>query len=345
MRAIKLSITLFIILFSLDSLNAINNMELMRKAQSLRNEGKYIETAELYENFIQDNGHDAILYYSAACARALTGNIDAALENLHLSIKHGLLEVEWLKSDEDFVSIRSDERFDDLITELEQKIKILVSELPQKHNEDEIIKLPEPYIDSDISLEKTLAERRSIRKFDTEPISLDDISQILWAAYGITYPIPDGPEFLRGGLKTAPSAGALYPLELYVVAGNVSNLPAGVYKYLPEPHALTRVLEGDKRQPLCNAALQQPWVLEAPASIVYSAIFSRTTDKYGVRGRERYVCMDLGHSAENIYLQATALGLGTVAIGAFSDVQLKLTIHMTKEEEPLYIMPLGKVRH
>ena len=345
MKMIKLIITIFTILFALGSLNAIGNMELMRKAQNLRAEGKYIETAELYENFIRNNGPDAILYYSAACARALAGNIDAALENLQLSIEHGLLEIEWLRSDEDFVSIRSDERFDDLITELEHKIEILVSELPRKHNEDEIIKLPEPRIDSNISLEKTLTERRSIRKFNNEPVTVDDISQILWAAYGITYPIPDGPEFLRGGLKTAPSAGALYPLELYVVAGNVTNLPAGIYKYLPETHALIPILEGDKRQPLCNAALQQPWVLEAPASIVYSAFFNRSTDKYGERGRERYVCMDLGHSAQNIYLQATALGLGTVAIGAFSDVQLKLTIRMTKEEEPLYIMPLGKIRH
>ena len=97
------------------------------------------------------------------------------------------------------------------------------------------------------------------------------------------------------------------------------------------------------RKDLAKAALDQSWILEAPASLVYSAVFSRTTDRYGDRGRERYVCMDLGHSAQNVYLQAIALDMGTVAIGAFSDIKVKLVINMTREEEPIYIMPLGKL--
>jgi SagB-type dehydrogenase family enzyme len=188
-----------------------------------------------------------------------------------------------------------------------------------------------------------MKNRRSIRSYKSTPLTLAEISQILWAGYGITYSAGNLPPFLRGGLRTAPSAGALYPLDLYIVVWNASDLPAGVYWYKSEKHQLVRIFEGNKHDALSEAAFDQPHFETAAAAIVYSAIFERNTQKYGQRGRERYVCMDLGHSAENIYLQAYALNIGTCAIGAFTDIRVKQVVGMTKKEEPLYIMPLGKM--
>jgi SagB-type dehydrogenase family enzyme len=216
----------------------------------------------------------------------------------------------------------------------------LLATLPDSHPATTVVKLPDPARDGRVSVEKALAERRSVRQYASTPLKLADISQLLWAAYGVTKPVPNLPQ-LHGGLRTAPSAGALYPLELYVVAGNVTELAPGVYWYRPETHDLVLVAAGDKRPALFGAAASQTCVRDAPASLVYSAVFSRNTDKYGKRGRERYVCMDLGHSAENVYLQCGSLGLGTCAIGAFHDDSLKLVVGMTKTEEPLYIMPVG----
>jgi SagB-type dehydrogenase family enzyme len=204
------------------------------------------------------------------------------------------------------------------------------------------VKLPAPALDGSVSAEKCLAQRRSVRTYADQPLTLAEVSQLLWAAYGITKPVPDLPQ-LRGGIRTAPSAGALYPLELYVVAGNVTGLAPGVYRYRPETHDLILVLAGDRRPALFGAATSQTCVRDAPALIVYSAVFSRNTNKYGPRGRERYVCMDLGHSAENVYLQCGTLGLGTCAIGAFADDKLKSAMRMPKDEEPLYIMPVGRL--
>lgn len=343
MKKNKVFINILILISLSLFLFADDSMELYRKAADLRAEGKYKETAEMYENYIAENGPDALNYYGAACAWALGGNKDAALKNLSLSIDNGMLEPEWIKTDEDFEILKNDKQFEEIIAQLEHKIIRLENNLPEKHEEKTTIELPEPRLDSEISLEETLQKRRSIRKYSDDPLTMEEVSQILWAAYGLTKPYPDGPAFLRGGLKTAPSAGARYPLEIYLVAGNVTELSTGIYKYRAEDHSIFKISDGDIRKELAEAALDQPWVLEAPASLVYSAVFSRTTDTYGDRGRERYVCMDLGHSAENVYLQAVALDMGTVAIGAFSDIKVKLLINMTKEEEPIYIMPLGKL--
>jgi SagB-type dehydrogenase family enzyme len=209
--------------------------------------------------------------------------------------------------------------------------------------DDSVIVLPAPQLRGELSVEEALHARRSVREYADSALTLAEVSQVLWAAYGVTMPIPDGPGFLRGGLKTAPSAGALYPLEVYVVAGHVGGLDAGVYRYKPEAHELHKVVRGDVRDELCRAAWGQDMVKRAPASIVYSAVFERTTGKYGTRGRERYVCMDLGHSAENVYLQCAALGLSTCAIGAFDDAAVKRVVGMPDAEEPLYIMPVGRL--
>jgi SagB-type dehydrogenase family enzyme len=200
--------------------------------------------------------------------------------------------------------------------------------------------LPAPNTDGDVSVEKALANRRSYRNFQNIELSQEQLSQILWAAYGITEP-RENPAFLRGGLRTAPSAGALYPFEIYVIVGNVKGIDVGVYKYVSQEHKLIQTIDKDVREELCTAALGQKMVKEAPVTVFYSAIFSRMTDKYGERGRERYVCMDLGHSAQNIYLQAEALQLGTCAIGAFIDKDVSVVLQLPEEEEPLYMMPVG----
>lgn len=201
--------------------------------------------------------------------------------------------------------------------------------------------LPSPVLEGSLSVEEALSTRRSHRSFIDEKISAEDISQILWAAYGITKPLSGFP-LTQGGLRTAPSAGAMYPLQLYVLIGKVSDIEPGVYKYIPRGHRIVRVIDKDVRDQLCSAALDQEMIKTAPASLFYSADFSITMKRYGERGRERYVCMDLGHSAENVYLQAEALHMGTCAIGAFTDDEVRAVMQLPENEEPLYIMPIGK---
>jgi len=198
--------------------------------------------------------------------------------------------------------------------------------------EPEIIKLPEPKYDSSISIEGALLKRRSVRAFKDKPVTLSEVSQPLWAAEGIADP---------GGLRTAPSAGALYPLELYVVTGNVNGLPAGIYKYRPKRHELLSIAKGDSRIHLCNAALGQSPIRRAAAVIVLSGVYERTTNKYGERGIS-YVHMEAGHAAQNVSLQAVSLWLGTVVIGAFRDEEVKRMLKMEDRERPLYIMPVGR---
>lgn len=202
-----------------------------------------------------------------------------------------------------------------------------------------IYTLPAPQTDGTVSLEKTLAERRSRRDFREKALSAAQLSQMLWAAYGVTAPNEDAR--LKGGFRTAPSAGARYPFEIYAIVGKVVGIDAGVYRYLPDKHQIVQIIAGDKRAELCAAAFRQEMIEKAPVSIFYSAIYSRTTERYGDRGRDRYVGMDLGHSAQNVYLQAEALHLGSCAIGAFSDEEVAEVLQLSEEETPLYIMPIG----
>lgn len=205
-----------------------------------------------------------------------------------------------------------------------------------------MVRLPAPRLEGTVSVEKAIQGRRSVRGYSGEAMALADAAQLLWAAYGITEPRPNGPAFLRGGLRAAPSAGALYPLEIYLVAGKVTGLAPGIYRYLSEKHELARIEAGDRRQELCQAALGQDWINQAPASLVFSAVFERTTKKYGKRGRERYVCMDAGFAGENVYLQAQALGMGCCIAGAFNDDQVKQVLNMAAAEEPLCILAVGR---
>ena len=185
-----------------------------------------------------------------------------------------------------------------------------------------------------MSIEEALEQRRSIREFSREGIVLEDVSELLWAAQGITS---------RRGYRAAPSAGGLYPLELYVVAGDVEGLSPGVYRYRPKKHDLVLVASGDQRKPLASAALGQGWVRQAPAVLVITAVYERTMAKYGQRGR-RYVHMEVGHAAQNVYLQATSRGLGTVMVGAFNDEEVQRVLDLPADHEPLGLMPVGHGR-
>jgi len=201
------------------------------------------------------------------------------------------------------------------------------AELPSKE-----IKLPEPRLDSAVSLETALCKRRSVREFSGAPLELSQLSQLGWAAQGVT-----GPEVHR----TAPSAGGLYALELYVIAANVNGLAAGIYKYDLITHALVSLLKGDIRRELSRAALDQSSISQAAAIFGLSAVYERITAKYGERGI-RYAHMEAGHAAQNLLLQAVVLDLGAVLVGAFDDAKVKRVLSLSKQEAPLYLIPVGK---
>jgi len=199
-----------------------------------------------------------------------------------------------------------------------------------------IVLLPYPKLKGNVSVEEALLMRRSIREYLPKPLTLQQLAQILWAAQGITE--------LNYKFRTAPSAGATYPLELYVVVktGGVEGLRAGIYKYDVETHTLMLIKEGDFSDELARAALDQDWVRNAPVNIVIVAEYERTTRYYGSRGYQ-YVHMEVGHVGENIYLQAVALNLGTVAVGAFYDDQVAEILDLPSNYRPLYIMPVGAI--
>jgi SagB-type dehydrogenase family enzyme len=196
------------------------------------------------------------------------------------------------------------------------------------------IALPKPRLEGEVAVERALAKRRSLREFAAGPLPLEAVSQLLWAAQGITH---------EEGLRTAPSAGALYPLEVYLVAGAVSGVRPGVYHYDPRRHRLLLASKGDARAAVAEAALDQDWVAEAPAIIVLAGVYARTTRKYGERA-ERYVHMEVGHAAQNVYLQATAQGLGTTMVGAYRDAELARVLALPRDVKPLALLPVGTPR-
>lgn len=216
-----------------------------------------------------------------------------------------------------------------------QKIKNQEEEIMLVKN-SETISLPQPKTSNQVSLEEVINKRRSRRDFTNQNLSLDEVSQILWAAQGVTDK--------EKGFRSAPSAGALYPIELYLTVGKegAEDLAAGVYHFNPEKFTLERHLSGDLRQDLREAALGQTAISQTPASLVITAVLERTTQKYGERGK-RYVYMEAGHVAQNVYLQVESLGLGTVSIGAFDDQWVKQVLSLSDETQPLYIMPIGNV--
>ena len=195
-----------------------------------------------------------------------------------------------------------------------------------------VVALPVPRLKGETSLEEAISGRRSRREFRGSPLTLEQVSQILWAAQGITN---------GEGRRAAPSAGALYALDLYVAAGGqaVGGLTEGVYHYDPQGHSLERTLEGDARPTLAQLAVQA-FIAEAPVVLVITAEYERTSGKYGDRAT-RYVHMEAGHAAQNVYLQAEALGLGTVVAGSFQDDAVAQALSLPAAYRPMYMMPIG----
>lgn len=194
-----------------------------------------------------------------------------------------------------------------------------------------IVTLPAPVKTGEVSVEEALTRRRSHRAYSGSTLTTAEISQILWAAQGKS----------AGGKRTAPSAGGLYPLELYLFAGRIEALNSGVYHYNPDKHTLELIRARDLREELSVAALKQQWVKKAPAVILFAGNYSRTAKKYGLRAR-RYVHIEVGHAAQNVYLQATALGLGAVMVGAFNDQKVRKITGIKDNESVLALMPLGR---
>ena len=198
----------------------------------------------------------------------------------------------------------------------------------------ESIFLTEPRHFGDVSLERAIYERKAVRSFEDRSLRFDQLSQLLWAASGKTI---DG---ITGPSRSAPSAGGLYPLEFFAVIGKVEGLKSGIYRYSWKDHSVRLEKEGDLRAKLASASLSQLFIRDAPMIIVITAVYERTAWKYGDRGVIRYVHMDAGHAAQNIFLQAIALGLGTVTVGAFMDHEVKKLLNV-RDEDPLLIMPIG----
>jgi SagB-type dehydrogenase family enzyme len=206
-----------------------------------------------------------------------------------------------------------------------------------------IIRLPAPRLKGNVSLEETILRRRAVRRYHTEPLLLSQLSQILWSAQGMT----GTREF-----RATPSAGATYPLEIFVVVGDQCviasvakqasrELRAGTYHYDPKSHSLSLHISGDLRPDLARAALDEEFIAKVPMDIVICALYHRTSYRYGKRG-ERYVHIEVGHVGENIHLQAVALGLSTVEVGAFNDEAVANVLGVEEQIRPLYIMPVGK---
>jgi SagB-type dehydrogenase family enzyme len=197
----------------------------------------------------------------------------------------------------------------------------------------ELVKLPPPALKGTVSVEEALRARRTVRSFAARALDLPQVSQLLWATQGITDP---------RGLRTAPSAGATYPLEIYLVAGErgVTGLDPGLYRYRPREHALELTLKSDLRAPVARACLSQSWMAEAPVMLVFAAEFRRCTARYGERGI-MYTHMEVGHAGENLFLQAGALGLSAGIVGAFTDQALSRTLQLPREHAPLLVMPVG----
>jgi SagB-type dehydrogenase family enzyme len=195
----------------------------------------------------------------------------------------------------------------------------------------QLIQLPRPRLKSGYSFEKVLGERRSVREYSSEALTLAHVSQLLWAAQGVTH---------TEGWRTAPSAGATFPLELYLVAGNVNGLAQGLYRYRADQHKLIQFVNKDLRADLAAAALGQEWMKGSAIIIVIAAAYDRATRKYGQRGI-RYAHMEVGHAAQNVYLQAASLNLGTALVGAFDDKRVKEVLKLPSDEQPLGLMPVG----
>lgn len=209
------------------------------------------------------------------------------------------------------------------------------------------IPLPAPRFDSDYSIEKALLNRRSVRGYSSDALSQKELAQLLWACQGVSRveTWQWSTRKVQTNYRTAPSAGALYPLEVYTLVKRIEGLEPGLYHYLPGPgkdnHSLELLRQGESSADLADAALAQGSVTEAAVNIIIGGVVDRMTVKYGRRARQ-YVLMEVGHAAQNLCLQAQGLGIGVVPIGAFADEQVRKFID--EDCEPFYILSVGKIR-
>jgi len=195
-----------------------------------------------------------------------------------------------------------------------------------------VVMLPRPALNGRLSFEKTLSQRRSIREYAHGALTLAELGQLAWAAQGIT-----GPE----GKRTAPSARAVYPLTVYFVANDVADFAKGVYRYEPGGHALALVAAGDHVPALSAATSREAFIAPAPLLVVVAADSVLAAEKFGARA-ERWCAMETGFVVQDVYLQATALGLGTVMIGGFDDAALRRAIELPANQLPYALMPVGR---
>lgn len=185
-----------------------------------------------------------------------------------------------------------------------------------------------------MSVEEALSRRRSVREYAPGPLRLAEVGQLLWAAQGVTS---------EAGGRTAPSARAVHPLGVLLVAGEVAGLAPGVYRYLPGEHQLVAMRAGDAREPLAMAARGQEAVRAGSITFVITAAYERTTSLMGDRGA-KYVDFEIGHAAQSVCLQATALRLATVTMGAFSEDAVREVLGLGPAETPVYVIPVGRIR-
>ncbi len=197
------------------------------------------------------------------------------------------------------------------------------------------VSLPKPSSDGKVSLEKVIKERRTTRDFrEKRTLSLNHLSQLLWAAQGITEPTM--------GRRSTPSGGALYPLDIYVLVGEngVEKMDAGVYHYSPKEHSISMISKGDRRREISTVSLSQMWMAKAPVIFIITAEYKRITGKYGERG-VRYALIEVGHAGQNLFLEAEALGLGAGIVGAFNDLEVSKVADLPSKHEPILLMPVG----
>lgn len=198
-------------------------------------------------------------------------------------------------------------------------------------SQDGRIKLPSVKFDDSLTVSEAIENRRTIRSFKDKSVTLEQISYLLWAAQGVTSP---------QGLRAAPSAGALYPLEIYINVRKSDSLKPGLYKYNPISQSIFRTQDKELSEKISDAALHQDWMAEAPVMVIFTAIYRRTTGKYGERG-VRYAIIEAGSSSENLFLQAQSIGLDCGIVGAFNDSEIKKLLDLGKDSQPLLLMPVG----
>jgi SagB-type dehydrogenase family enzyme len=189
------------------------------------------------------------------------------------------------------------------------------------------IKLPAPKYSSDTSVEKALLERRSVRSYKAEPLTIPEIAQVLWAAQGITEP--------KKGMRTAPSARGMYLIEVYLIAGSVTNLPAGIYKYGPQGHELIKIAEGNIKDDLFKVA-GQAQIKSAPVTLLIAGKLAEAS------GNPQWMYLEAGHVSQNVYLQAESLKLGAVTMAGFKTEDVKKALKLPANEQPIYLMCIGK---